>query len=125
MWATISVGDLDLTAHGIDAHQRPFELLSLGKLVEEIGDDGNLIGLFRHAELCQRQPGAGGVGAKRMQGFEPITLVMVRLDVLPSTAMNSGLSGHCAAAQLSKQRLNSIGSIRLTRQRSQRSQAMP
>ena len=49
------VSDLDLTAHGIDGHQRTFDLLGLGKFIEEIRDGGDLVGLFRHAELRQDQ----------------------------------------------------------------------
>ena len=56
------VGDGDLAAHRIDGDERAFELLGLGELVEQIGDRGDLIGLFRDRELRQCQTGIGGVG---------------------------------------------------------------
>ena len=70
------VGDLDLAAHGVDGDERAFELLGLGELVEQLGDGGDLVGLFRNLKLRQGQPGVGGVGAERMQGFEPLALVV-------------------------------------------------
>ena len=70
------IGDLDLAAHGVDAHEGALELLGFGKLIEKIGDGGDLIGLLRNAQLRQCQPGMGGVGAQRMQGFEPFALVV-------------------------------------------------
>ena len=108
------VGDLDLAAHGVDGHQRARELPGLGEVVEKLRDGGDLVGLFRNAQLRQRQPGVGGVGAERMQGFQPLRWSWVRRAVLPSIAMNSCRSGQSAAIQLSKQRPNRIGSIRLT-----------
>ena len=69
-------GDLDLTAHGVDGDEGAFELPRLGELVEQIGDGGDLVGLLGHAELRQRQPGVGRVGAERMQGLEPLALVV-------------------------------------------------
>ena len=47
------VGDLDLTAHRIDGHERPGELLGLGKVVQKIGNGGDLVGLFRDGELAR------------------------------------------------------------------------
>ena len=70
------VGDVDLTAHGIDGHQRAGELLGLGKVIENLGDGGDLVGLLRNAQLRQSQPCMGGVGAERMQGFKPFALVV-------------------------------------------------
>jgi hypothetical protein len=45
------VGDVDLTAHGIDGHQRAFELLDCSEFIEQVRDRGDLIGLFRNREL--------------------------------------------------------------------------
>ena len=45
------VGDLDLTAHGVDGDERPFQLPGLGKLIEQIWDGGDLVGLFGDREL--------------------------------------------------------------------------
>src|SRR3984893_13801354 len=70
------VGDLDLTAHGVDGHQRAFELPGLREFIEEIRDGGDLVGLFRHAELRQDQPCRGRVSAERVQGFEPLAAVV-------------------------------------------------
>jgi len=70
------VSDLDLTAHGIDGHQRTFDLLGLGKFIEEIRDGGDLVGLFRHAELRQDQSCRGRVCTERVQGFEPLAAVV-------------------------------------------------
>ena len=70
------VGDLDLAAHGVDGHERAFELLGLRELIEKIGNGGDLVGLFRHAKLRQDQPCIGGVGAERMQGLEPLAPVV-------------------------------------------------
>ena len=50
------VSDLDLTTHGVDGDQRAFELLCFCKFIEQIRNGGNLVGLFRHAELRQGQP---------------------------------------------------------------------
>ena len=49
------VGDLDLAAHGVDGHERAFELLGPGELIKKIGNGGDLVGLFRHTELRQGQ----------------------------------------------------------------------
>jgi hypothetical protein len=56
------VGDLDLTAHGVDGHQRARELVGLGQVIEQDRDGGDLVGLFRNAQLRQGQLGIGGVG---------------------------------------------------------------
>jgi hypothetical protein len=61
------VSDLDLAAHGVDADQGALELLGLGEMVEQIGDGGDLVGLFRHAQLRRCQPRRGRVGAKRVE----------------------------------------------------------
>jgi hypothetical protein len=92
------VGDLDLAAHGVDSHQRAHELF--GKLIEKLGDGGDLVGLFRNAQLRQYQPCICGVRAERMQGFEPFALVVGSARRLPSIAMNSCRSGQSAAIQL-------------------------
>src|ERR1700741_1966381 len=70
------VGDGDLAAHGVDAHERVFELLGFGELIEKIGDGGDLVGLIRHAQLRQDQPRLAGVSAQGMQSLEPFALVM-------------------------------------------------
>jgi hypothetical protein len=57
------VGDFDLTAHGINADERTFELLFFGQIVEQLGDGGDFVGLFRNAPLCQHKSGGGSVGA--------------------------------------------------------------
>jgi len=56
------VGDLDLTAHGIDGDECAGKLLGLGEMVQEIGNGGDLVGLFRDGELRQGQPRRGRVG---------------------------------------------------------------
>jgi hypothetical protein len=47
------VGDLDLTAHGVDGDQGAFELLVFGELIEKFRNGGDLVGLLRDGELCQ------------------------------------------------------------------------
>jgi hypothetical protein len=47
------VGDLDLTAQSIDGHKRAGKLLGFGETVQEIGNGGDLIGLFWDGELRQ------------------------------------------------------------------------
>nr|WP_283817623.1 hypothetical protein [Bradyrhizobium diazoefficiens] len=42
------VGDLDMAAHGVNGDQGAFELADLGKLVEKLGDGGDLVGLLRN-----------------------------------------------------------------------------
>ena len=69
-------GDLDLAAHGIERYERTFELPGCGQLIENVRNGGDLVGLFRHAELRQDQPGVGGVGAERVQGFKPLAAIM-------------------------------------------------
>ena len=70
------VGDLDLTAQGVDGDQGPFELAGLGEVVEKLGNSGDLVGLLRNAELRQGQSCGGGIGAERVQGLEPLAAVM-------------------------------------------------
>jgi hypothetical protein len=70
------VGDVDLAAHSVDGDQGAFELLVLGELVEKLENGGDLVGLFRDAELRQGQPGGGGVGAQRVQGFQPLAMIV-------------------------------------------------
>jgi len=70
------VGDLDLAAHGVDGHQRAFELLDLGEVIEKLRDGGDLVGLFRHAELRQREPGIAGISTQRMKRLQPLGLVV-------------------------------------------------
>ena len=41
----------------IDSHQGAFKLFALGKVIEKIGDGGDLFGLLRDAQLRQDQPG--------------------------------------------------------------------
>src|SRR5436305_11700683 len=65
------VGNLDLTPHGIDGHQRTFELLCLGELVKKIGDSGDFVALLRNAYLRQDQPGRSGISTERVQSLEP------------------------------------------------------
>ena len=47
-----------------------------GQFVENLGDGGDLIGLFGNPQLRQGQSGIGGVGTQRMQGFEAFALVV-------------------------------------------------
>jgi hypothetical protein len=70
------VGDLDLTAHGIDGDQSTFELAGFGELVEKVRNSGDLVGLLRNPELRQGQSCGGGIGAERVQGLEPLAVVM-------------------------------------------------
>ena len=70
------VGDLDLTAHGVDGDQGTFELAGFGQLVEKLGNSGDLVGLLRNAELRQGQSCGGGVGAQRVQGLEALAVVV-------------------------------------------------
>jgi hypothetical protein len=70
------VGDVDLTAHGIDGDQGTFELAGFGELVEKLGNSGNLVGLLRNPELRQGQSCGGGIGAERVQGLEPLAMVV-------------------------------------------------
>ena len=61
------ISNIDLATHGVDGDERAFKLAGVGEMVEEVGDRGDLIGLFRHAQLRQRQAGIGGMGTERMQ----------------------------------------------------------
>jgi len=45
----------------------PLELATLGQIVEELGNGGDLVGFLRHASLRQNQTGGGGVSAERVQ----------------------------------------------------------
>src|SRR5208283_3232879 len=65
-----------LAAHGVDGNQRAFELFGLGEVIKQVRDGGDLVGLFGNRELRQRQSRAGGVGRQRVQGFQPLALVM-------------------------------------------------
>ena len=70
------VGDFDLATHGVDGDERAVELPGVGELVEQLGDCSDFIGLFRNGKLRQSQPGVGGVGAQRMQRFQPLAFVV-------------------------------------------------
>jgi len=70
------VDDRNLTAHGVDRHQRAFELLGLGEVIEKLRDGRDFVGLFRHAELRQREPGIAGISAQRMKRLQPLGLVV-------------------------------------------------
>jgi len=70
------VGDADLAAHGVDGHQRTFELACPREFVEHVRDGGDLVGFFRHAELGEDEPRRGRIGAERVQGLEPLAAVM-------------------------------------------------
>jgi hypothetical protein len=49
------VGEVDLAAHGVDGHQRPFKLIGCGEVVEEFRDGDDFVGLLRDAELSEDQ----------------------------------------------------------------------
>jgi len=70
------IGDGDLAAHGINGHQGAFKLFGLGKVIEKIGDGGDLVGLLRHAQLRQDKLGVAGISGEGMEGFEPSALVV-------------------------------------------------
>ena len=70
------VGDLDLAAHGVDGHERSFELIGFGQVVEEFRDGRDFVGLLGHAELSQDQSSVGRVGTQRVEGLEPRALVV-------------------------------------------------
>jgi len=119
------VGDVDLTAHGVDGDERAREPIGFGELVEQFGNGGDFVGFLGNRELRQGQPGVRGVSAERMQRLQPLAFVAAAPRVLPSMAMKSWRPGQSAAIQLSKHRPNMSGSMRLTRSRSQRSLGMP
>jgi hypothetical protein len=52
------IGNGDLAAYGIDGHQGAFKLFGLGKVIEKIGDGGDLVGLLRPR---QDQLGVAGI----------------------------------------------------------------
>jgi hypothetical protein len=54
----------------------PWSCLGFGELIEKVRNGGDLVGLFRHADLPQYQSCIGGVGAQRMEGLEPLAAVM-------------------------------------------------
>ena len=70
------VGDGDLTAHGVDGHQRSFELFGFGQMVEKFRNGRDFIGFLRHAELSQDKLGIGRIGAQGMERLEPFALVV-------------------------------------------------
>ena len=65
------VRDFDLAAHGVDGDHRARELAARGELVEQDGDGRDLVGLFGHADLGQRQPRTGRVGRQHVQRLQP------------------------------------------------------
>ena len=67
-----SFGNVDLATHGIDGDQRPFQLVGLGEVIEQIRDGGDFVGFLRYAPLRERQPRRRRVGAERVQRFEPL-----------------------------------------------------
>jgi hypothetical protein len=64
------------SSHGIDGDEGAGELFGLGEVIEKIRDRGDLVGLFRHRELSQREPCVGRVGTERMEGFEAFAAIM-------------------------------------------------
>ena len=70
------IGNLDLTAHGIDRYERSFKLAGCGKMIKKLWNGCDFIGFFRDTKLCQRQPSVGCIGAECVKSFEPLAFVM-------------------------------------------------
>jgi hypothetical protein len=64
-------GDLELTPHGIDRDEWPFEVLGPSKVSEQIRDRGDLDGLSPHAHLAEHE---AGVADKSVQAPEALAL---------------------------------------------------
>jgi hypothetical protein len=47
------IGDGDLTAHGVDGHQRSVKLFGFGQVVEKFRNGGDFIGFLGRAELSR------------------------------------------------------------------------
>ena len=69
-------GDLGLATHRIDGDEGALELARFGELIEEIGNGGDLVGFFGHAELGQHERCIGGIGRKRVQRLTALATVM-------------------------------------------------
>ena len=119
------VGDLDLATHGVDGDERAGELPVLGKVVEQLGDGGDLVGFLRNRELRQGQTGVGSVGAERMQRLQALAFIVGAPRGLPVDGDEVVTIGPQRSIQLSKHRPKSLGSMRFTRSRSQRWLGMP
>jgi hypothetical protein len=118
-------GDVGLATHGVDGDQRPFQLVGLGEVIEQIRDGGDYVGFLRYAQLRECQPRRGRVGAERVQGFEPLAPIMGAPGGLAVDGDKLMSARPLGATQVSKRRANSVGLTRLKRLRSQRSQGMP
>ena len=59
------LGDVLLAAHGVDAHQRPFQVQQL----QQLGDGRDLVALVLDGDQAQRQAGRAGPGADQVQGL--------------------------------------------------------
>src|ERR1700733_9176284 len=66
------VGDVDLTTHGVDGHQRALELLGGGDVSKKSGMAVNFVVFSGKAGGGGTAPRRSRVGAERVQGFEPI-----------------------------------------------------
>ena len=60
-------GDLGVSGHGVDGHQRAFELLRLGEVIEQHRDGGDLVGFLTDESL--RQSDSRLAGPVRCNGF--------------------------------------------------------
>jgi hypothetical protein len=70
------IGDSDLTAHGVDGHQRSFELFGFGQVVEKLRNGRDFIGFLGHAELSRDEPGISRIGAQGVERLEALALVV-------------------------------------------------
>src|SRR5579871_3968346 len=59
-----------------DADEGAGELAGFGEMIEQVGNGGDLVGFFRHAELRQGQPGVGRIGGERVQGLQSLAAIM-------------------------------------------------
>jgi hypothetical protein len=89
---------IDLAAHGVDGHERAFELLGPSQLIKKIGNGGDLVGLSGTQSGAKVSLAVVAQALSVWRVLSPLRRSRVRRDVLPSMAMNSYQTSHACLA---------------------------
>jgi hypothetical protein len=115
------VGDVGMTAHGIDRDQRAFKIDAL----DECRNGGDLVDFAATACWPSTSRRVVAKAETRCSALRPFLRSWLRREVLPSMATRSGRSGQQAATHDEKQAANRSGSTRFMTVRSQSAHGIP